>query len=284
MTRQQPALAQDRCIVLPFPSESGDAFAGAGLALHFLLGNVLVLHPDLRECWFGWRVTRIFPEFEAFSRYCRGEGPDLDLREMSARQNIRFWVSGHCQPGQIEMQVFDAQVPESPVSADTAFSCADDLLGFRSAFLACFGSAACPFPESRQPAALWPEKVSSDGLEAVGAALLEFYRFAFTRAEDPIDLALFHKAAASAPASFTVQELPGWALFRDGQSTEAAAGFHRALEINPNGAGAMAGLMWCALQDGDRESSVYWAGRKAEVCSQDVQAAREKARQRFEKT
>ena len=284
MQRQQPALAQDRCIVLPFRSGSGGAFAGAGLALHFLLGNVLVLHPGLRECWFGWRVTRIFPASEAFSRYCRGEGPDLDLQEVSTWQDIRFWVSGHCQPGRIEMQIFDARVPKSPVSADTAYSCADDLLGFRSAFLTCFGRSACPFPESRQPAALWPEKVSPDGLEAVGAALLEFYRFAFTGAEAPISLALFHKAAASTPASFMAQNLLGWALYRDGQSAEAAAGFRRALEINPNGAGAMAGLMWCALQDGDRESSVYWAGRKAEVCSQDVEAAREKARQRFEKT
>ena len=283
MTRQTQGMDQDRCIVLPFRSEAGNVSGSIGLALHFLLGNVLVLHPGLRECWFGWRVTRIFSEFKTFSRYCRGEGPELDLREVSARQDIRFLVSGHCQPGQIEMQVFDAQVPESPVSADIAFSCADDLLGFRSAFLDCFGSAARPFPDSRQPMGLWPEKAGPDGLEAVGVALLEFYRFAFSGDVNPISLAPFEKAVASVPASFMAQNLLGWALYRDGQSAEAAAGFRRALEINPNGAGAMAGLMWCALQDGDREASISWAGQKAIICGQDEAAAREKVEKRFEK-
>ena len=51
-----------QCIVLPFQPDSLQDFNGVGLALHFLLGNVMVLHTGLKECWFGWRVNKIFPE------------------------------------------------------------------------------------------------------------------------------------------------------------------------------------------------------------------------------
>ena len=56
----------DQCIVLPLRTESHDSFDGTGLALHFLLGNVLVLHTGLKEMWFGWRVKKIFAQQQDF--------------------------------------------------------------------------------------------------------------------------------------------------------------------------------------------------------------------------
>ena len=273
-----------RCIVLPFRSGTRNEQATAGLALHFLLGNVLALHRDLQEFWFGWRVAKIFPGFAEFSAYCRSVGPGLDLEEASRQQNLRYWVSGVCRPEGIRMQLFDALALEGSSSADIAFSCEDDLIGFRSAFLDWFGRCTGrPFPGSQLSAALWPEILTRPGLESVGAALSAFYRFSFAGDQGGgIELRVFEKAVDTAPDSFMANNLLGWALYRDQKAGDAAACFRRALDLNPSGAGAMAGLMWCAFQAGDRASSVSWAGRKAAVCGQDVEAAKTKAAKRFE--
>lgn len=272
----------DRCIVLPFQTQSWKETRDCGLALHFLLGNVLVLHPGLQEFWFGWRAARIFPDFNALLNYCRDSGQGLNLQKASSEQNIRFWISGLGRQNQINMHLYDAQAQELTMSQDIAFSCQDDLTGFRSGFLDWFGKAARPFPARQQPAALWPEKINMQGLQAVGSALLEFYKFSFPGDQHQIRLQPFEQAVLAAPDSFMAHNLLGWALFRNQEVKKAAACFQQALSIHPLGAGAMAGLMWCALKTGDQETSVYWAGHKAESCTQDVEAAKKKARQRFE--
>ncbi len=273
----------NRCIVLPFQAQSWEETRDCGLALHFLLGNVLVLHPDLQEFWFGWRAARIFPDFNALSNYCRDPAQSLDLQKAGVEQNIRFWVSGLGQQNQIYMHLYDAQSQELPMSQNITFSCRDDLIGFRSEFLDWFGKAARrPFPARQQPAALWPEKTNRQGLQAVGSALLEFYRFSFAEDQNQIRLQPFEQAVLAAPDSFMARNLLGWALLRNQEARKAAVCFQQALSIHPLGAGAMAGLMWCALKTGDQETSVYWAGRKAEACNQDVEAAKKKAEQRFE--
>ena len=59
--------------------------------------------------------------------------------------------------------------------------------------------------------------------------------------------------------------------------------FITSLRINPAGAGAMSGLMWCGVYTKDLEEAMFWSGRKADICSQDIQAAREAGRKRYAK-
>ncbi len=85
-----------RGIVLPLQPESHLDFNGIGLALHFLLGNTIVLHTGLTEFWFGWQVKKIFPEKKDLAGYCRGEGGRLDLKRLSAEQGIHLWWKNCC--------------------------------------------------------------------------------------------------------------------------------------------------------------------------------------------
>jgi hypothetical protein len=72
-------MEKSRLIVMPFVPVPGRAFDGIGLGIHFLLGNLFGVHSGLTECWFGWRVKKIFQDGPAFSDYCRGRcsGPDI---------------------------------------------------------------------------------------------------------------------------------------------------------------------------------------------------------------
>jgi TolA-binding protein len=79
------------------------------------------------------------------------------------------------------------------------------------------------------------------------------------------------------PNSFMAQDLLGWALYRNETYAPAKTAFLTALRENPQGAGAMAGMMWCGVMTQDKDEATYWSARKAEVCKGDVEAAREKA-------
>lgn len=284
MTQPSQVTDTKRCIVLPFQSEKCKELEGVGLTLHFLLGNVLVLNSNLQEFWFGWRAARIFSDLAMFEAYCEGQDHILSVQELSLQQNIRFWISGSCLQSAVRMQLFDALAPEKIIKREVPYSAEDQLIGFRSAFLDWFEqNTGLPFPKSRRSAALWPEKINGSGWKSVGQALMEFYRFSFADGASSIELHAFAEAVRSSPDSFMAHDLLGWALFRNLDLAAAETSFQRALQINAFGAGAMAGLMWCSLKAGDRDRCVYWAGRKAEACGQDVAAAQEKARQRFSK-
>jgi hypothetical protein len=273
----------DRCIVLPFRPAHQGAFDGRGLALHFLVGNVLVLHTGLKEMWFGWRATKIFHRPEALQRYCRGTGECLDLVEISRAQKIRFWITGRCTETTATLHLFDAEATGSPLSStDIAISSGDRLVDFRVRLIQWLGTGVHPMPPAQAEAALWPETVDRIGLDAVGRALEALYLYAYG-SEAPLDLAPFEKAAAMAPEAFMAQDLHGWAFYRNRDYTSAKIAFLKSLRINPAGAGAMSGLMWCGVYGKDLEEAVYWSARKADVCGRDVSAAREKGRRRYEK-
>jgi hypothetical protein len=104
----------DQCIVLPFRPGTPQAFNGTGLALHFLVGNVLVLHTGLKEMWFGWRVKKIFPEKASFEHYCRDAVNKLDLIQVSRSQKVRFWLYGSYADTSIKLHFFDGETPEPP--------------------------------------------------------------------------------------------------------------------------------------------------------------------------
>ena len=274
----------DHCIVLPFRAENRQPFNGTGLALHFLLGNVLVLHTGLKEMWFGWRVKKIFPEKAPFQRYCRDAADSLDLVMVSLSQNVRFWLYGSYSDKSVRLHFFDGETPNAVhPSVDLEISSDDSLIGLRSQFIEWLGSIGRPMPEDQIQPALWLEAINHQGLDAVGQALENFYIYSAYGGEDPLDVSPFKRAVATAPESFMAQDLHGWALYRNQDYRSARSAFLTALRINPAGAGAMSGLMWCGIYGKDLEEAMFWSGRKAAVCCKDVQAAREAGRRRYAK-
>lgn len=274
----------DQCIVLPFRAKKPQPLDGTGLALHFLLGNVLVLHTGLKEMWFGWRVKKIFPEKAFFQSYCRDAAIKLDLVQASRSQKVRFWFYGDFGGQTVRLYFFDGQVPDpGHPSVDLPISIDDGLVGFRSRFIKWMESLGRPMPADQIQPALWPEKINPAGLDAAGKALEAFYTFSAYASGGKLDEAPFKKAVAVAPESFMAQDLYGWALYRNQNYRAARGAFLTAVGINPAGTGAMSGLMWCGVYGKDLEETMFWCGRKAEACGQDVQAAREAGQRRYEK-
>ena len=274
----------DQCIVLPFRAENRHPFDGTGLALHFLVGNVLALHTGLKEMWFGWRVKKIFPEKAALQQYCRDAAAKLDLLQVSQSQKVRLWLYGNFSDPSVSLHFFDGQEPDvrhAPV--DLPVSIDDGLIGFRTQLLKWLESMGRPMPKAQVQAVLWPETIGHEGMDAVGRALEGFYIYSAYGDDGPLDASPFEKAVAEAPESFMAQDLHGWALYRNKDYTAAKRAFLTALRINPAGTGAMSGLMWCGVYGKDLEEAMFWSGRKADICRQDVQAAREAGRRRYEK-
>ena len=274
----------DQCIVLPFRPENRHAFTGTGLALHFLIGNVLVLHTGLKEMWFGWRVKKIFARQDDFQRYCRGVGEPLNLAAVSLTQKVRLWISGSHSGETATLELFDAEMPqaESP-AVILKMTTNDNLVAFRTRFIEWLAAAGRPLPGNQVQAALWPESIDSAGLDAVGRALEGFYIYSAYGGDGPLAMGPFEQAVAAAPESFMAQDLYGWALYRNMRYAEAKVAFLTSLQINPAGAGAMSGLMWCGVYGQDLEEALFWSGRKADVCRKDVPAAREAGRRRYHK-
>lgn len=278
------ASPSEQCIVLPFRPTAPQAFNGTGLALHFLIGNILVLHTGLKEMWFGWRVDKIFPDPATLTGYIRGAGPQLDLVRVSQAQQVRFWLRGDFTAQAVSLRFFDRDYPDnSHPSANLPITTADGLIGFRKAFIDWLASVGMPMPQTQIAPALWTETIDHDGLDAVGRALEGFYRFSAFGGEGPLEMSPFELAVAVAPNAFMAQDLHGWALYRNKDYVAAKIAFLKSLRINPAGAGAMSGLMWCGIYHQDLEEAMYWSGRKADTCGQDVKAAREAGRRRYEK-
>ena len=144
-------------------------------------------------------------------------------------------------------------------------------------------TAGLPMPKDQVQPALWQEVISHEGLDAVGRALENFYLYSAYGGGGPLDMSPFERAVAQAPESFMAQDLYGWARYRNQQYKEAKVAFLTSLRINPAGAGAMSGLAWCGVYSKDLDDAMFWSGRKADVCREDVQAAREAGRRRYKK-
>lgn len=270
-----------QCIVLPFQPDPPEDFNGVGLALHFLLGNVMALHTGLKECWFGWRVNKIFPEKTDLKAYCRGKEVLVDLHQVSTEQNVRFWLYGKAGDRFVTVFLFDAADNEQSLSKRIPVSYSDGLVEFRRIFLDHLAACGHPFPAKQVQPALWAETISMQGMDILGRALESFYLHSAYSGKGKIDSGLFEKAAAVAPNSFMAQDILGWASYRSQDYRAAKESFLRALLSNPHGIGAMSGLMWCGVYTGDREEAQFWAARKAEVRGEDIKEARQKALNRM---
>ncbi len=272
-----------QCIVLPLQPMPNQPYDGVGLALHFLLGNSVVLHSGLKELWFGWRIKKLFDDAAPLTDYCRGARLQVGLKKLSQQQKVRFWVYGQYGHQTSEIGIYDADRSKPEPLNPLPVSCDDHLVQFRRSFMDGFDQTGVVFPQSQKHAALWEEQISLSGLDAVGRALETFYHFSAFESKGELDLKPFEAAVRQAPNAFMSHDLLGWAMYRQKKYQKAVDAFQHALSINPNGAGAMAGLIWCHIHMDDLEATLTWAQRKAESCLQDVALARERAVRLFEK-
>lgn len=272
-----------RFIVLPLQPETPNRYDGVGLALHFLLGNTVVLNTNLKEFWFGWRTNKIYPSKEDLTAYLSGQNNPMAFKQLSEEQKIRFWLYGRIKEDAAALTIYDS-VADSHADMGIRFSAEDHLVGFRKAFIRQLSGYGIPFPDEMQSKALWLEKASWEGLDLIGRALEAFYYYsAYTDRTDRIDTSPFEKAVALAPESFMAQDLLGWAHYRNKEYPKAKTGFLKAVLANAAGTGAMAGLMWCGIFMQNKEEALYWASRAAEVRNQDTAKARQKTIKRWKK-
>jgi hypothetical protein len=247
------------------------------------LGNTVVLNTNLREFWFGWRTRKLFPVKADFRAYLTGSNRPLAFKRLSEEQKIRFWLYGRIDGSKAVLSIYDSDT-DSHADSTIPFSVDDGLVGFRETFIQQLGGYGIAFPQEMQPKALWHEAISLQGLDALGRALEAFYYYsAYTDRKDRIDVRPFERAAALSPQAYMVQDLLGWAHYRNKDYQPARTAFLRAVLVNAAGTGAMSGLMWCGIFMKHKEEALYWASRAAEVRNQDIAEARQKTLKRWKK-
>ncbi len=279
--------SKPRLIVLPLQPQEEQAYNGTGLAIHFLLGNVVALHTGLKEFWFGWRVKKIFLEKERLRAYCHGEGPQLDIRKLSKKQGIRYWLRGRVQQRGSKMQVTlvltDTKGNRDEWSNELTLELSDQLISFCKGFLAWLETCGLPLPDAQASKALWPEKTTLKGLDLLGRALETFYYHSSWRDKTLFDFGLLDQAVFEAPASYLAHDLKGWVLYKNKDYKAAEESFRSALKLNSNGLGAMSGLMWCAIYTSNEEKAYKWAMAKADLRGESREAAKALVKRRMSK-
>ena len=267
-----------KMIVVPLQPRPGGEFAGSGLAVQFMLGNIIAMHPGLEEFWFSWRTKKIFPTKKALSDYCRGRGPGLDLVKLGKEQKIRYWLSGQtaCLGDRIEVSLTLTDT-EKGGKAQTVWLMIEPGLnpgGFCRAFLNWLADCGLGFPKEQAQAACWPENNTIGGLDALGLALEAYYLHAFQKPKTLLDPAAFRQALDAAPESYMARDLMGWALFKNQDYRAARRLFSSAMEMNPGGLGAVEGLMWCAIGLGENDMAYKWGAAKARLRGEDPDEGR----------
>lgn len=267
-----------KLIVLPLQPQEGRAYDGTGLAVHFLLGNVIVLHTVFEEFWFGWRVKKIFPEKGGLSAYCRGEGPRVDAIRIGKEQGIRYLLRGRVRPWgnkiRVALVLTGAKGENGERRTELVLEPADQIIGFRKGFLSWFETCGLPLPNVQAARALWPEETTLPGLDILGRALEIFYLHSYREDKGHLDLQWFDKAVSAAPDSYLARNLKGWALYRKKGYQAARESFQSALEVNPNGLGALSGLIWCAIYTQNEEMAYTCAAAKAGLLGKSPKAGK----------
>ncbi len=256
---------------------SAQTFDGTGLGIHFLLGNLFGVHPRLTECWFGWRVKKIFPKATAFSAYCRGLPPFPDFQVLGKQENVRYWLTGTWLKTEGMIQVFIAlhDIRGSVRDITLPLSPADGMVAFRRQFHEWLAGVDLSFPST--DSVFWPEWVTSKGLDCLGRALETLYLNYISQtgaAGDLIDLTWFDRAVEASPRSYLAHDLLGWGWYKNQEVSRAKSCFETALSFNDKGVGALSGLMWCAVAEKERDRALAYALAKARVTQGDPADAR----------
>lgn len=277
--KNMPGIGRPKMIVLPFQPAAGQPFDGTGLGLHFFMGNLLGVHGGLAECWFGWRVKKIFPEIGFFMDYCRDHKGFSDIQKLGEQQKVRYWLEGtYRQTGEtlfLALVLHDTQEGRGGSKMDLQVTLDDGLLAVRTAFFQWI--AACGLAFVGIENAMWPEQISCQGLDCLGRGLEALY-LTYIQGEGAdsnlIDLTWFDRAVEVSKDSYLVQDLKGWALYKNGEYILAEKAFAAALDLNPEGLGALSGMMFCALWGKDRERALRYSLAKADCRGEDREKAR----------
>jgi tetratricopeptide (TPR) repeat protein len=295
-----------KLIVMPFQPAEGQLSKeiGLGLGIHFFLGNLFCVHKGLLECWFGWRVKKIFPEPGLLQEYCRGNRALPNIREIGSQESVRFWLEGQYQqkgeeillalvlhdtnpinkniPGP-NIHYTNKNLSESRIKISMAFD--DGLLGFRTLLFDWLETCGLPF--SNVENAIWPEHISIRGLDFLGRALENIYINYINSIgvdSDLIDLAWFDRAVDQSKNSYLTHDLKGWGLCKNREYQMAEIAFASALDLNPDGLGALSGMMWCAVYTENRARALKYALKKAGCRGEDPERARAFVDKKFMET
>lgn len=279
--------SRPRLIVLPLRHNNERACNGTGLAIHFLLGNVVALNPDLMEFWFGWRVKEIFLEKERFRDYCHNQNFQLDLSKLGKEQGIRYWLRGRLQHDggalKAALIVTDTQEQQKESFITLTLDVSNHLIGFRKGFLTWLEQCGLPLPDAQRKMVLWPEKSNPEGLDLLGKALETYYLHSSWGEKGLLSLYWFDRAVSSAPASYLAHDLRAWALYKNKDYRAAEESFRSALTLNPHGLGALSGLMWCAIYTNDTKAAYSWAIAKADLRAESREEAKARVNKRIKK-
>ncbi|MCP4021929.1 MAG: hypothetical protein GY729_08815, partial [Desulfobacteraceae bacterium] len=242
---KEPSKDNPRFIVMPFQPGSGQEYNGTGLALHFLLGNVMAVHTLLKEFWFGWRVNKLFEDQNALMAFCKGQKKLENLAKHSDQQGIRFWLNGNYihKNGAIhlELNLFDFNGKPRKFSKEFILDLSDKLIEFRNEYLKWLSDCSLSFPQDQVSKIMWPETITQEGLNFLGNAMAATY-INYVDRSDPkqdIDLEPFERSVIASPHSYLTWDMHGWGLYKNKSFQEAEAAFLRAIKFNKQGLGAL---------------------------------------------
>ncbi len=289
--KNTPGILRPKLIVMPFQPAHGQSFDGIGLGLHFFLGNLFGVHGGLMECWFGWRVKKIFPEPHLLKDYCRKNNPFSDIGALGRREKVRFWLEGtYRQKGGkflLDLVLHDTKEGMSASRIRLSLGLSGGLAG-RTKFFDWLETCGLPFVGIEK--AMWPEHITDRGLDFLGRGLETLYLNYINGRDnkesgsdtDLIDLSWFDRSVEASKNSYLTQDLKGWGLYKNGEYALAKKAFESALELNPAGLGALSGMMFCALGDKNEEEALHYALLKAACRGEDLEKARKFVAKKFE--
>lgn len=245
-------------------------YNGIGLGIHFLLGNMIAIHPELAEFWFGWRVNKIFKAVPDLKAFCRGN-KGIDIKLFAKEQKIRFWLYGKYRETNgivlVSLSLYDADL-EKNYDIDLLLDTSDFFINFGHCFFEWLALCNLPLDHKQMAKALWKENISIKGLEYLGCAV----EVTYLNYIDPtvfkdglFDLEWFEKAVMSSPMSYLAHDIKGWAFYKNKIYGKAKDCFKKALEKNEDGIGAIAGMMLCYVFEKNKEKALAFSIAKADV-------------------
>ncbi|MDA3792007.1 MAG: hypothetical protein PF503_26350 [Desulfobacula sp.] len=261
---------RQKLIVLPLQPDVDQKYNGIGLGIHFLLGNMIAIHPDLAEFWFGWRVNKIFKTVPDLQAFCRGN-MGIDVNLLAKEQKIRFWLYGRYRETNgivsVSLSLYDADL-EKNYAIDLHLDTSDFFINFGHCFFKWLALCNLPLDNDQMMKALWKEKISIKGLEYLGYAVETTYLnyIDSTLFKDGLfDLEWFEKAVMESPMSYLTHNIKGWALYKNKVYGKSKDCFKKALEKNEDGIGALAGMMWCYVFEKNKTKALAFSIAKADV-------------------
>ena len=263
-----------KLIVLPLVPHTDQEYGGIGLGIHFLIGNMIAVHSNLAECWFGWRVNKIFKSVFDLQAFCRSKS--LYINQGAKQQKIRFWIDGRYRQEKniiwVSLILYDAE-REKRYPVRLCLDPSDFCLAFGRNFFCWLDQCHLPLDPRQRKKALWKEDISVQGLDYLGHAVETTY----LNYIDPslseqglFDLGWFEKAVAESPKSYLSHNLMGWAFYKNKEYKKSRACFQKALEKNNAGFGALAGMMWCYIFENNRAKALEFSLARADA-KQDPQ-------------